>query len=126
MNEFIFLANQDNRNINLEIIKSFSVLILNVTKNEMLYFLFSNNFINQIVSKSYYYYDEDFVFYFINFLKSLALKIDLTSISFFFQNQYNSFPLLQAAIKFYNYPDAMIQNTIRTIILTLLKCKNII
>jgi len=122
MNEFIYIASLNNRNLNLEIIRSFSVLILNVSRPEMLYFLFSNNFINTVISNNYENYDEDFTFYYINFLKSLSYKIDQTSISFFFHNQYNSFPLLQSAIRYYNYPDAMIKNTVRNIILTLLKC----
>ncbi len=125
MNEFINLANQDNRNINLEIIKSFSILILNIKNPQSIYFIFSNNFINQIISNSYEKYDDDFIFYYINFLKSLTMKIDFTTVQFFLHKQYNSCPLLQNALKYYIYPDPMIKNTVRTVVLNFLKRKQI-
>jgi len=121
MNEFLHLCNMNNKQINLQIIKSFSVLILNTTNMTTLYYIFSNNFINQIISNDYEHYDDDFLSYYINFLKSLVQKMDQTTVQFFFHKQYNSFPLLQSALKFYNHHDPMIKNTVRNIILTILK-----
>ena len=124
MNEFLNLCNMNNKQINLQIIKSFSVLILNTTNMTTLYYIFSNNFINQIVSNDYEKYDDDFLSYYINFLKSLCLKLDQTTVQFFFHKQFNSFPLLQSALKFYNHQDPMIKNTVRNILLTIIKRKN--
>jgi protein CLEC16A len=121
MNEFIYLASLNNRNISLQIIKSFSVLILNLSNTTTLYYMFSNNFINQIISNDYEKYDDDFISYYVNFLKSLSLKIDTTTIQFFYHKQHNSFPLLQASLKLYNHNDAMIKNTVRNVVLTVLK-----
>lgn len=121
MNEFLHLCNMNNKQINLQIIKSFSVLILNTTNMTTLYYIFSNNFINQIISNDYEKYDEDFLSYYINFLKSLVQKMDQTTVQFFFHKQYNSFPLLQSALKYYNHPDPMVKNTVRNIVLTILK-----
>lgn len=123
MNEFIYLATLNNRNISLQIIKSFSVLILNTTNTTTLYYIFSNNFINQILSNDYEKYDEDFLSYYVNFVKSLSLKIDTTTIQFFFHNRLNSFPLMESALKLYNHSDPMIKNVIRNIVLTVLKSK---
>jgi protein CLEC16A len=121
MGQFIVLSCLDNRNISLQIIKSFSVLILNTSNTTTLYYLFSNNFINQIISNDYEKYDDEFLSYYVNFLKSLSLKLDTNTIQFFFRSQHNSFPLLQAALKLYNHSDNMIKNTVRNIVLTLLK-----
>jgi len=123
MNEFIFLASRNNRQISLQIIKSFSVLILNTTNTTTLYYIFSNNFINQIVNNEYEKYDDDFLSYYVNFLKSLSLKIDNTTIQFFFQKQFFSFPLLESSLKLYNHSDPMIKNTVRNILLAILKSK---
>ena len=120
MNEYIYLSNSKCREINLQIIKSFAVLILNITNKITLYYIFSNNFINNIISNNNFdKYDDDFLSYYVNFLKSLALKIDLTTIQFFFHSNINSFPLLESAIKIYNHPDAMIKNVVRNIFLTI-------
>jgi len=123
MNEFISLSNMNNRSMNLQIIKSFSVLILNMTNTTTLYYIFSNNFINQIISHDYEKYDDEFVSYYVNFIKSLSLKIDTTTVQFFFHKQANSFPLLQSALKMYNHTDPMIKNVVRNIILTIMKSK---
>ena len=123
MNEFLHLCNMNNKEMNLQIIKSFSVLILNTTNMTTLYYIFSNNFINQIVSNDYRKYDDDFLSYYINFLKSLCQKIDMTTIQFFFHKQYNSFPLVESALKFYNHQDPMVKNTVRNILITILKSK---
>jgi protein CLEC16A len=121
MGQFIVLSCLDNRNISLQIIKSFSVLIINTSNTTTLYYLFSNNFINQIISNDYEKYDDEFLSYYVNFLKSLSLKLDTNTIQFFFRPQHNSFPLIQAALKLYNHSDNMIKNTVRNIVLTLLK-----
>lgn len=123
MNEFIALVALKNRTLNLQIIKSFSVLILNINNPTTLYYIFSNNFINQIISNDYESNDEEFMSYYINFMKSLSLKIDQTTIQFFFRKQTNSFPLLYSALKFYNHHDSMIKNVVRNIVLTILKGK---
>lgn len=126
MNEFIYLANKKNHQISLQIIKSFSVLILNTTNTTTLYYIFSNNFINQILTNEYEKYDDDFLSYYVNFLKSLSLKIDNNTIQFFFQKQFFSFPLLESSLKLYNHSDPMIKNTVRNILLTILKSNAII
>ena len=83
MNEYIYLSNSKCREINLQIIKSFAVLILNITNKITLYY----NFINNIISNNNFdKYDDDFLSYYVNFLKSLALKIDSTTIQFFFHS----------------------------------------
>ncbi len=93
---------------------------MNITNKISLYYIFSNNFINNIISNNNFdKYDDDFLSYYVNFLKSLALKIDLTTIQFFFHSNINSFPLLESAIKIYNHPDPMIKNVVRNIFLTI-------
>ena len=122
MNEFIYLAsNSNNKEINLQIIKSFAALILTLKNNITIYYLFSNNFINQIISNNFEQYDEDFLSYYVNFLKSLSMKIDLNTIRLFFHKETNSFPLLETSLKLYNHPDPMIKNVIRNIFLTFAK-----
>ena len=90
----------------------------------ILYYILSNNFINKIITsinseliKS----DEDFLSHYVNFLKSISLKIDLTTIQFFFMSQTGSFPLLESALSLYNHPDKMIQSVVKNILLIMLK-----
>ena len=90
----------------------------------MLYYILSNNFVNKIINKinkDFIKYDEDFISYYINFLKSVSLKIDLTSLPFFFITQINSFPLLEITLSLYNHQDKMIQSVVKNILLIMLK-----
>lgn len=123
MNDFLILSNQNNRNINLRIIKSLGLLLANLTNKQSLYFLLSNNFVNQIITNEFDSYDEDGLSYYVNFIKSLAFRIDSSTVQLFFHPQVNTFPLLTQALKLYNHPDPMIYNTIRNIILTILRIK---
>ena len=66
--------------------------------------------------------DIDYLSFYINFLKTLANKIDLDSFHLFFNRNYHRFPLLDEIIIFLTYDkDIMIKNTSRNIFLTLLK-----
>ena len=123
MNKFVFLASAKNRVINLQIIKSFALLISNLRNKQSIYFLFSNNFINEIISADFDKSDGDFLYYYVNFIKSLVLKIDETTIQFFYHKQICSFPLLENCLKLYNNPDTMINNVVRNNFLTILKIK---
>ncbi len=123
MNKFLILARSKNRVINLQIIKSFALLISNLRNTQSIFFLFSNNFINEIISTDFDKSDGDFLYYYVNFIKSLVLKIDETTIQFFYHKEMCSFPLLENCLKLYNNPDTMINNVIRNNFLTILKIK---
>ena len=124
MNEIIHLSESKCNFIHLQIIKTLSVLIININNKVILYYILSNNFINKIITsinseliKS----DEDFLSHYVNFLKSISLKIDLTTIQFFFMSQTGSFPLLESALSLYNHQDKMIQSVVKNILLIMLK-----
>ena len=124
MNEIIHLSESKCNFIHLQIIKTLSVLIININNKEILYYILSNNFINKIIKsingeliKS----NEDFLSHYVNFLKSISLKIDLTTIQFFFISQNGSFPLLESALSLYNHQDKMIQSVVKNILLIMLK-----
>ena len=118
MQEFIKASKSKTTDILLQIIKSMSALILTITNKAFLFYVFSNNFINNIITNDKIIESsEDFLSFYINFLKSLSLKIDLTTIKLFFHPEINSFPLLENALKLYNYEDSMIRNVVKNIFL---------
>ena len=118
MKEFIVASKSKNMEILLQIIKSMSALILTITNKASLFYIFSNNFINNIITNDdIRESSEDFLSFYVNFLKSLSLKIDITTIQLFFQKEKNRFPLLENALKLYNNDDSMIKNVVRNIFL---------
>ena len=124
MNEIIQLSESKCNFILLHIIKTLSVLIININNKVILYYILSNNFINKIIksiNSEIINSNEDFLSHYVNFLKSISLKIDLTTLQFFFMSQTGSFPLLESALSLYNHPDKMIQSVVKNILLILLK-----
>ena len=124
MQEFIKASKSKNFEILLQIIKSMSALILTISNQASLYYIFSNNFINKIIANEDIYIqetNEDFLSFYVNFLKSLSMKINSTTIQLFFQKEKCSFPLLENSIKFYNSNDPMVKNVIRNIFLKFAK-----
>ena len=118
MQEFIKASKSKTTEILLQIIKSLSALILTITDKAFLFYLFSNNFINNIITNDKIIeLSEDFLSFYINFLKSLSMKIDVTTIKLFFHPEKNSFPLLENALKLYNHEDSMIRNVVKNIFL---------
>ena len=122
MSEFIKASKCKNIEILLQIIKSMSALILTINNENSLYFIFSKNFINKLITNDdIRNSNEDFLSFYVNFLKSLSMKIDSTTIQLFYQKEKQCFPLLENAMMFYNNDDSMIRNVIKNIFLKFAK-----
>ena len=124
MSEFTKLSSYENYKINLEIINTFSFLMINIKDKTSLYYLFSGNCLNKIISKDHNQYDEEYISYYINFLKSLSLRLDETTIQLFYLENSHSFPLIENALEFYNHEDSMVRSVVRNIVLNILKIKS--
>ena len=112
------------KNINIIIIKNLGLLIPSVIYKKILYYFFSHDYMNQIIlniSSSIEEQDIDFLSYYINFLKTIANKLDINTLSQLFHKENNSFPLLDEASSFFNFNDVMIKNTARNIFLSIIK-----
>lgn len=125
LERIIDITNFKEKKINLIIIKSFALLIPNLKSKKIIYYLFSKNYMNQIICNISYNNKEDdidYLSFYINFLKTLANKLDFDCFHLFFNRNYHRFPLLDKIILFLTYDkDIMIKNTSRNIFLTLLK-----
>ena len=123
MNYYLILSNYNIYLINLQIIKSLSFLLINIKNESKIFYILSGNLINIIISKDYSSYDQEFFSYYVNFLKSIILRIDENTIKLFYRENYNSFPLIDSTIKIYNHNDSMVRNVVRNIIMNILKIK---
>ena len=124
MKLFLELSKLNIFQIDFIIIQSFSLLIINLKKKSNLYYIFSNNFINFLITKDYSLYGEEFLSYYINFIKSLSIRLDENTIHLFFRRDTFCFPLIESVLKYYNYKDGMVRNVVRNIILNILKIKS--
>ena len=109
--------------INLEIITTFSFLMINIKSTTYLYYFFSKNLLNRIINKDYSKCDEEFLSYYVNFIKSLSLRLDEVTVNLFYNDKANSFPIIENVLKLYNHRDSMVRNVVRNIVLNILKIK---
>ena len=124
MEKIIKLTKFQMKNINIIIIKNLGLLIPSLQDKKILFFFFSHDYMNQLIlniSSSIEERDIDFLSYYINFLKTIANKLDKSTLSLFFHKEYNNFPLLDEASGFFKFHDVMIKNTARNIFLSIIK-----
>ena len=124
MEKIIKLTTYRIKSINIIIIKNLGILIPSLKDKKILFYFFSHDYMNQIILNISYTIEEqdnDFLSYYINFLKTIANKLDKSTLSLFFHRENNNFPLLDKANRFFNSPDVMIKNTSRNIFLSLIK-----
>ena len=122
--KIILLTKYHNKNINIIIIKNLGILIPSLQDKKILFYFFSHDYMNQIIlniSSTIEEQDNDFLSYYINFLKTIANKLDKSTLSLFFHRENNNFPLLDEASGFFNCQDVMIKNTSRNIFLSIIK-----
>ena len=65
--------------------------------------------------------DSDLISYYINFLKSISMKLEKNIIKLFYNEKANFFPLLDIIMTLYNHQDEMIKNVSRNIFLAIIK-----
>ena len=109
--------------INCTIIQSLSILIVNIVKSKaFLYFILSNNFINDLLLIDYSKYDDEYYSYYVNFIKSLVMRLDQNTFLLFYNKRSNLFPILDCTLNIYNYSNSMTRTVVNNIILQILKC----
>lgn len=105
------------RSITIQVMQTLSIMIQNISKKESLYYLFSNNYINDLIVHDFDFTDNEILSYYVSFLKTISLKLDRDVINFFFNNKANDFPLYSEALKFFKHSDQMIRIAVRTLTL---------
>eukprot|EP00127_Corallochytrium_limacisporum_P004897 Clim_evm41s191 gene=Clim_evmTU41s191 len=107
--------------VKIQMLQSLSILFENTKSATSVYFLLSNNHINDIITHDFDVGDDEILAYYISFLKSLSLRLDATTIHFFFNEHLKDFPLYTEAIKFFNHSERMVRIAVRTIALNVFK-----
>ncbi|KAL4427887.1 hypothetical protein ABPG75_001976 [Micractinium tetrahymenae] len=131
------LQQRSNRrgNVAMQVLQTLSILIQNLRNQQTVYYLFSNNHINEIVSMRFDFDDDEVLGYFVNLLKTISLKLNETTVQFFFHaggppgggrgsggaspgaSRPASFPLYTESIKFVNHRDPMVRTAVKTLTL---------
>ncbi|KAK9868863.1 hypothetical protein WJX84_001280 [Apatococcus fuscideae] len=110
-----------------QVLQTLSILIQNMHSKEALFYMFSNNHINDIVRLRLDFEDEEVLGYYINLLKAISMKLNPSTVHFFFQAEETAekaFPLYTEAIKLVHHKDTMVRAASRTLTLNVYGIKD--
>ena len=108
LNDIFYIEKLSEYKITSQIIQSLSFFLVNLKNDKSCLYYILSNFINNIITIEIENFDDEFYSYYINFLKSLSMRIDNDIILFLYNPELNSFPLVEYAFKFYNNTNPMI------------------
>lgn len=69
----------------MQVLQTLSILIQNIRSQVAIFYLFSNNHVNDIVALRFDFDDDEVLGYYINLLKTISLKLNESTVQFFFQ-----------------------------------------
>ncbi|KAK9796324.1 hypothetical protein WJX73_003927 [Symbiochloris irregularis] len=121
-----FLQKKANRrgDVAQQVLQTLSMLIYNIRSEVAIFYLFSNNHVNDIVALRFDFEDDEVLGYYINLLKTIALKLNKSTVQFFFQEENGgTFPLYTEAVKFINHRDGLVRAAVRTLTLSVYSIK---
>ena len=101
------------------------MLIQNITTEARIYYLLGNPFLNQLILHDFEFTrDDELIDYYVNFLKSLAIKLNRETVNFFFNDKLKTFPLYSQAIMFFNHKDQLVRTSVQAITLAVFNISN--
>lgn len=126
LSEFVdVLTMECSRNVKIQLLQTLSMLVQNIKTKTSLYYIFSNNHLNMLIGRSLDWKDEEILAYYITLLKSIAIRLNVETVNFFFKPHEEEFPLYTEAIRFFNHRDQMIRAAIRTLTLQIYKIEDV-
>lgn len=84
--------------VHIQILQTLGILCQSVKNDTSLYYLLSNNHMNEIINFPFNLEHDDTTDQFVSFLKTLALRLDKKTVHFFFVEETGGYPLLTRAI----------------------------
>ena len=114
------LAQPTSTAVKRQLIQSVMMMVQNLSREDSLFYLLSHAAVAEVIVFPFDFKDEEeLVAYYVSFLKTLSLRLDRTSIQFFFDGE--SLPLFSRALGFINSPEGMVRTSMRTLALNVLR-----
>ncbi|XP_011016440.1 PREDICTED: uncharacterized protein LOC105119944 isoform X2 [Populus euphratica] len=106
--------------VSRQLLQTMSIMIQNLKSEHAIYYMFSNEHINFLITYAFDFKNEELLSYYISFLRAISVKLDKNTISLFVKTQNEevvSFPLYVEAIQFAFHEENMIRTAVRALTL---------
>lgn len=121
MGEFVrILKVSRTMTVSLQLLQTISIMIQNLKNEHAIYYMFSNEHMNYLITYSFDFQNEELLSYYISFLRAISGKLDRNTISLLVKTQNDevvSFPLYVEAIRFAFHEESMVRTAIRALTL---------
>lgn len=122
--EIMWTENGCPTQVHVQILQTLSILISSVKNDTSLYYLLSNNHINDIINFPHdFNSDEMLGAQYASFIKTISLRLNEQTVQFFFIEETGAFPLLTKSIELLGINDPMIRISAQTSILNVYNVK---
>ncbi|KAB1204299.1 hypothetical protein CJ030_MR8G004629 [Morella rubra] len=106
--------------ISLQLLQTMSIMIQNLKSEHAIYYMFSNEHMNYLITYSFDFRNEELLSYYISFLRAISGKLNKNTISLLVNTRNDevvSFPLYVEAIRFAFHEENMIRTAVRALTL---------
>ncbi|KAG8063993.1 hypothetical protein GUJ93_ZPchr0004g39941 [Zizania palustris] len=106
--------------VSLQLLQTMSIMIQNLRNEHSIYYIFSNEHINFLITYPFDFQIDEMLSYYISFLRAISGKLNKNTISLLIKTKNDeviSFPLYVEALKFAFHEDSMIRVALRTLTL---------
>lgn len=121
MGEFVRILNISRTvTVSLQLLQTISIMIQNIRSDHAIYYMFSNEHINYLITYNFDFHNEELLSYYISFLRAISGKLNKHTISLFVKTQNDevvSFPLYIEAIRFAFHEENMVRTAVRALTL---------
>ncbi|XP_020235670.1 protein TRANSPARENT TESTA 9 [Cajanus cajan] len=106
--------------IPLQLLQTVSIMIQNLRSEHAIYYMFSNEHMNYLITYPFDFRNEELLSYYISFLRAISGKLNKNTISLLVKTRNDeivSFPLYVEAIRFAFHEESMVRTAVRTVTL---------
>merc|ERR1712226_1249165 len=100
------------------------MFLFNYKKSTNIIYLLSNKLLTEIIIMDLNFKDDEFTEYYINFIKTVASKLNEHPADLFYNSRNMQFPLLYTATRFFNHHETLVRTTVQNIVLGVLKLED--
>ncbi|KAL1188600.1 Protein TRANSPARENT TESTA 9 [Cardamine amara subsp. amara] len=106
--------------VSVQLLQTMSIMIQNLKIEQAIYYLFSNEYVNYLITYTFDFQHEELLSYYISFLRAVSGKLNKHTISLLLKTENDvvvSFPLYVEGIQFAFHEENMIRTAVRALTL---------
>ena len=108
----------------IQILQTMGILCQCVKNDTSLYYILSNNYINEFLLYTYEFENDELLDQFVSFLKTLSLRMNEQTIQFFYIEKTQTLPLLTRSIELLRFREGMVRIAAQTCILNIYRVED--